>query len=464
MKRLLLGGLVLAFVAGCGSDDGTRATLPVLAGGGGAKAAEMATDARLAAPTRYRFDGDLPELAGHAAAYTLEPGDAAKDRIDEVAEVLGTRTGLDVQEMGGQPWSFSRNEPDAGVASCAADGPCDTPKRPAGLPSRSEAEKQGRELLDRLGVDLDHATVHVDDGFSVWNVMADPEVDDLPVVGMSTSVAIGVGGRIQYANGWLGDPTKGDDYPLIGAQSALKKLQEQQVTTMMMPVCDDTAASCAAPEPMTVDVTEVRLGLQLFSYGEPDEPGYLVPSYVFSTDDGGQLPVIAVEDRYLTKPEEPRSKPVPDPREVPNGDTCSGAASGSGSTGVNGSATATEPEQGGSVEVCGDSSVAAGTDATWSVKSSCGKTMDVDFGDGVHDTVAIGEVTHRYERDGRYQVTFAPVGCSTSVSTEVVVGDSDQPTMTIEPQPAPDEPTKPPAPSPEVQGASVDGQGGAGHE
>jgi hypothetical protein len=58
---------------------------------------------------------------------------------------------------------------------------------------------------------------------------------------------------------------------------------------------------------VVVHVTGVRLGLQLFSTYQPAAPAYLVPSYLFTTEDGGELPVIAVDETYLG----PAPKPVP---------------------------------------------------------------------------------------------------------------------------------------------------------
>jgi hypothetical protein len=37
----------------------------------------------------------------------------------------------------------------------------------------------------------------------------------------------------------------------------------------------------------------------VFSTFERGAAGYLVPTYLFSTDDGGEIPVVAVADRYL---------------------------------------------------------------------------------------------------------------------------------------------------------------------
>ena len=240
----------LAVAAGRDSGSKTPATLPVLGAGGAAKLAAGATsDMRLMRPVRYEARGSLPTLDTEADAYVLGT-DAPSEQIDALTHALGVRgtstktesmwsivdgdQRLDVQRVGGLPWSYS--SADGGVSSSGAvvcgspcppdaqclvaDCPTQEPQRPADLPSKAEAQKLGRDLLAELDVDLAHATVQVEDGFSVWNVSADPEIDGVPVVGMATSIAIGPKGVVAYANGWLATPDKGDRYPLIGTAVA----------------------------------------------------------------------------------------------------------------------------------------------------------------------------------------------------------------------------------------------------
>ncbi|MDQ1431373.1 MAG: hypothetical protein QOF40_1975 [Actinomycetota bacterium] len=370
---------------------------------------------RMRGPVTYEATGTLPVLDAQADAYELPAPVADIERFAALARDLGvdgkvTRTEsgwtigngsdhLDVQRVGGLPWSryradavtVSSGSSDSSVSSgssgssgsgssgsatvvcgspCPPDAKCiapdcaptepapmpePEPKRPADLPAKAEAERIGRALLTELGVDLDHATVAVQDGFSVWTVNADPVVDGRPVIGMTTSVSIGPKGEIAYANGWLGRPVKGDRYPLIGTASALKKLGEDQVRMLgapqemiapaPAPSCDvdapctmpvppecDPAADCGTtpPEPVVVHITGVALGLQLFWGSGPDQPAYLVPTYLFRTDDGSDLPVIAVDPQYLaptpagvepdgTKGGEPASSPpaAPEPTATP---------------------------------------------------------------------------------------------------------------------------------------------------
>jgi hypothetical protein len=394
-----LGGLALAAGRNAGTRTPTR--LPVLGASSGA-AAKMSADAsmamRLRGPVRYEATGPLPALEGEADAYVLAAPKVDLDRFAALAHDLGidgkvTRTDagwsivagmdrVDVQDVAGLPWNRYRADPnccagrpgttvvlsgDASTGSSGSSGsgtivcgsPCPpdakcvapecpteeprAPQRPADLPTKTEAERIGRALLTKLGIDLDHATVRVDDGFSTWSVSADPEIDGLPVIGMTTSVGVGPKGRVADANGWLGEATKGDRYPLIGTTAALKKLGDDQVRILggpqpmiaraqdgdcaadactnmpVRPDCELATVDCPAPEPVVVHVTGVRLGLQLFSTYEPGAPAYLVPSYLFMTDDRNELPMIAVEDQYLGQA--PKPVPVePTPSAVePNG-------------------------------------------------------------------------------------------------------------------------------------------------
>lgn len=471
-KQLLAGGLALALLAGCGSDTDPKA-LPVLTTGAGADdATAMAApesgastaDMRIGGRVEYRYDGELPELDDEAAAWELAVERADTAEIEDLAERLGiegeverTEFGwhvdgddgaqLDVQRAAGLPWNSYVASPGDDVAvssgvACPEDSQTramcvvEEPQRPADLPSKAEAEDIARALLEELGVDLEGATVRVEDGFSVWNVMADPELDGMPVIGMTTAVAVGPKGVVQFANGWLTEPDQGDDYPLIGTEEALEKLQDEQVTTMMgapepmIAECEGgPATDCMVDpvpvdqEPTVVELTDVRLGLQLFGSWDADEPAYLVPSYLFATEDGGELPVIGIEEEFLVPPTEPA--PAPEPGGSGGGSSGSGGGSGSCAGAAAAAEAGAEPSDAGSIEACGPGQVAPGEVATFSVKASCGDSVVVDFGDGTpEDTVPMGEVSHRYEEAGSYEVAFRATACEASVSMTLTVGDA----------------------------------------
>jgi hypothetical protein len=200
------------------------------------------------------------------------------------------------------------------------------PERPADLPAKADAERIGRELLAKTGADLDRAEVRVDDGFSQWMVAADPVVGGLPTQGMASTVAVGPKGAIEFANGWLGDPTQGDDYPLAGVQAGIERLKAgaggwspypggpEPAIARDMPACVDCA-------PQVRTITGVRLGLQFSpvytSDGLPAD-ALLVPAYFFRFDDSEfEQAVIAVADEFLPKPTEVKPMPAPEPAPMP---------------------------------------------------------------------------------------------------------------------------------------------------
>jgi hypothetical protein len=323
--------------------------------------------------------------------------------------------------------------------SCAADA-CGEPmiaQRPANLPSKDEAERIGRKAMAAVGVDLDHADVRVDDSITIWNVMADPIVGGLPTIGLTTSIGVGPDGVVQYANGWLGQPAKGDAYPLIGTAAGLERLNAEQGSTMIAAPnvrCDGCEPS-EPVEPRVVRITGVRLGLQVFSTYERGATAYLVPTYLFSSAEGGDLPVVAVPDQYLGQQQADRPTDAGTPAEP------SGACTGSGT------ATAPGGDPGPQVQVCAPGTAKAGEPVTFSLsgegalRDDCGSPVP-DWGDGTDVAVCdIGcaslppeptklakSLEHTYEKAGTYTATFHFRGCGdasgedqASISTEVRV-------------------------------------------
>lgn len=457
MKRPLAAiVLSVCLFAACGSDASPSALpVQVSAGAGSTKLAapEVASDMSIGG-VEYEVDGDLPELDDEAAAWEVPFESSGPDRVRELADALGvdgdverTEFGwsvvdgsvqLEVQRQAGLPWNLYDARLEMGTmssgAACAPELPCpnsDPPRRPEGLPSKAEAEKLGRARLEALGIDLDDARVQVEDGFSTWYVMVDPQVGGLPVIGMTTSVAIGADGKLAFANGWLAEPEESDVYPLIGTKAALQELRDEQVVMFDAPAgaepmiarCDP-AADCVDPEPMkpqVVRITGVHLGLQLFSSWEQGKPAYLVPSYFFETADGGELPIVGLDEEFFSPPPVPEPEPLPEPGVSggSGGGSCSGSASGGAGD-----------DEGESVSLCGSSAADVGEELRWVVKTTCDQTLSVDFGDGTVETVTAPEVTHTYEAAGRYMLKITPRSCATSASSEIVIGDEPNVTTT----------------------------------
>jgi hypothetical protein len=63
-------------------------------------------------------------------------------------------------------------------------------------------------------------------------------------------------------------------------------------------------------EPITVTLTDVELGLTMV--WDADGVVWLLPAYTFSDADGGQYSVIAIDDSFISLPEElPMPEPMP---------------------------------------------------------------------------------------------------------------------------------------------------------
>jgi hypothetical protein len=170
------------------------------------------------------------------------------------------------------------------------------------LPDRAAAERIARDLLARVGAPMAGIDLRLVQSFDRWSVSALPSVDGKPTSGFLWTASIGAKGQVLSATGWLGVPRPGDVYPLITEQEALQRLRDRQLGG---PIIESGAG--AAP-PVTLQVTNLRLGLQLATtLTRPDAVAtsratYLVPAYFFQI--GGswdnQVSVIAVQDRFLT--------------------------------------------------------------------------------------------------------------------------------------------------------------------
>jgi hypothetical protein len=150
-------------------------------------------------------------------------------------------------------------------------------------------------------------------------VTIDPAVGGQPTAGFAWTVAVGAGGTIRHATGYLATPQPADTYPLIGVEAGFEQLKRlpplgplRWAETPAMEVDPCPAGSklpCAAKPlaPRVATVTGVRLGLQrvpALAKGErPAELAYLLPAYLFDLEGGwtDTRPVLAVPGRFLTR-------------------------------------------------------------------------------------------------------------------------------------------------------------------
>jgi hypothetical protein len=235
--------------------------------------------------------------------------------------------------------------------------PCEAPKPPANVPNKVEAEAKAKALLQEIG--LDPNAYVLDTYADEWGAYV---TGWLLVDGQRTQMAIGFGfgaeGALTSASGFLATPQRGDQYDLVTLDTAVKRLNDTNgywtgyygggpVGIAARGVATDAVATVAgavgsaasgegsvavpstdpglAPEPvptevgtvdttpavtetvpaitepaldvMTVTLTGVTVGLsQLW---DADGNVWLIPSYVFTSADGGQFSVYAIADEFL---------------------------------------------------------------------------------------------------------------------------------------------------------------------
>ena len=361
-ERMLVRAAVAGFAVGVmglaavavtsGGDSPSR--LPALSLGGAEQDKAAAPGSR--GTIEYRVRATLANLAGHARTWRLGRN-VEVERVEALARAFGLDAPatvvadgwtvsaggrvLRVERQPGAPWYFSPSAgetgcvapavepgappvpPDTPVSSdarCAAAEPIVGPKRPAGLPTREQAEVTARAMLAKAGIDVERAVVRVDDGFSQWLVQFDPRVGPLPTYGFGTDVSVGPEGVID-AHGWLAPPEKSDEYPLATTAAGFERLKASpfgigpQPLIAQAPIACDAITGCPEPAPIVRTVTGVRLGLAFVPLADPGADALLVPVFLFDIEDGGiVVPVLALDDDFLPQPAEgpkPSTGPAP---------------------------------------------------------------------------------------------------------------------------------------------------------
>ncbi|MBI5087949.1 MAG: hypothetical protein HZB15_03515, partial [Actinobacteria bacterium] len=367
-------------IAGGGATGEGRSAAPM--------AASEAADSKFAAYINYVYGGDLVDLTAPAASWYFEPGvEPSTDQIAALAAALGVEG--DVRELAadmGSGWMvgpdsyeeptlnvgadvaapytdcelYPPGDPMGDTAAAAESGAtgdttaidtaapmpeCEPTPPPANVPDEATAEQKARELFGSVGIDLDsyELETHADE----WGANV---TGYLVLEGIRTNVTISVGfgaeGAVTWANGYLATPQRGADYPRIGIEAAVQRLNDQSsswmgldtgvaartdiavdavaetaesepavapdATTMPAPAdtmvdpiegacLDDTGSECAPTsievEPITVTLTAARPSLEQL-WGS-DDTVWLLPGYAFDSSDGGIYSVLAVEDQYI---------------------------------------------------------------------------------------------------------------------------------------------------------------------
>ncbi|WP_461036204.1 hypothetical protein [Streptomyces mayteni] len=254
--------------------------------------------------------GELPDAPERASIHRYQDGAVTEEAAAGLAEALGVDG--EVRESSGDTWTAAG--PDAelppltvlrqapgfwtyGGAMSAADPTATESAEPIGA---DEALRAAEPLLSALGLDADTARLNADQvAGSTRTVEAVPLVDDLPTVGLETELQYAADGSLLMASGALALPEPAEDRSTIGAQQALDAYNANPDRAMVapaepqcvgpaepMPPADGEPLECG---PTTEDdkpenaEASAELGLVLH---QSDGAPVLVPSWLFTTDDG----------------------------------------------------------------------------------------------------------------------------------------------------------------------------------
>lgn len=364
----------------------------------------------------FVFDGNMPELSSSAHAWQLPAGtEVDAERVARMAQLLGVEgdvrelpadqgggwmvgaadystANLNVSKDGMLSWWYNPNpaiweNQGGGCVSASSSGseavappdstvpvdtvsidtvpvdtvePCEV-QPPVGVLDGDTATAQAKQLFSDLGYDTSAFEFDVyADEWSAY-VTAYLMVDGLRSP-LTLSVGYGAEGVLTWASGFLGVPQDGGEYPLVGLQSGIDRMNEEggywmgfygpagamvkaaadtavssevvssevvssevvssegstepaaPVPTDSVPVCDP-AADCVEgtlppPEEVTVHLNGAKMALTMV--WDVDGTVWLVPAYTFTSDDGGEYTVIAVDQQFVTLPD-PGLTPEPMP-------------------------------------------------------------------------------------------------------------------------------------------------------
>jgi hypothetical protein len=211
---------------------------------------------------------------------------------------------------------------------------CPEPQPPAGVPDAATAEARARELFAALGLDL--SSYELETYADEWGAYVTAYLRlDGSRTWLSANIGFGAEGAITWAGGFLGQPQRGDDYPRIGVEAAVARLNDQSSMWMYpMSASGDMAASvkvasagateAVAPEALPVEAAPVDTGApselpvdvmpvdttpivvtlsspspSLEMFWAADGTVWLLPGYRFASSDGGEVSVLAVPDEFI---------------------------------------------------------------------------------------------------------------------------------------------------------------------
>ncbi|MGW6286177.1 hypothetical protein [Streptomyces sp. NPDC055107] len=293
-------------------------------------------------PVIYRAAGELPdgpdEAAVHRAKGTVASGDVARlakalgipgsPRTEGTSWVVGDDDGpgalLKVTKQAPGTWTFARSTP---PEPCPPGTMCAN-----GAASEAGGDPVSEKAAKAAAVPVLKATGQDDAALNAGQLMgdvrvvnADPRIDGLPTYGWSTGVQVGPDGEVTGGSGHLKALEKGDAYPTVGADEALKQLNaasrgrgdaERDIGGCATPVPHQGEPKPSDPQcvpsngkraPVEQTVEDAVFGLAL---NHVDGRPTLVPSWLFTVRQapGGPentVTQVAVDPEFIEKPETP---------------------------------------------------------------------------------------------------------------------------------------------------------------
>ncbi|MFC9426118.1 hypothetical protein [Streptomyces sp. NPDC056987] len=300
----------------------------------------------------YRTSGPVP--AADVARLAKAFGMTGAPRSDGTSWKVGTdKDGsgplLRVAKQAPGAWTFAEFGAVPGGDNCLKGTKCPgggggsfAPGSEEGAVGEAAAKKAAAPMLKALGqddADIDASGLMG----AVRVVTADPVIGGLPTYGWSTAIQVSPDGRVTGGYGQLTTPERGDAYPVISAEEALKELNRAADgagpgsgagriggCATPVPLDDGTARTgadvppalpCApksgtAADPHSAEITQAVFGLAAHSV---DGRRALVPSWLFEVaSEDGALPYTvthpAVAPKFLKKA---APEPVPPHKELP---------------------------------------------------------------------------------------------------------------------------------------------------
>ncbi|MFD4155714.1 hypothetical protein ACFWR4_23555 [Streptomyces hydrogenans] len=314
--------------------------------------------------TVYRAEGPLPQGPSSAAVHRPK-GLVTSEEVARLAGALGVEgrpalvgdvwtirpekdgvgPRLDVAREAPGNWTYSWYDGGPAGDTCLKGKACPPPgevKPPAGGSPVSEAAARAAAapVLKALGQDDAKVSATQVMNGSVRVVNADPVIGGLPTYGWSTGLHIGPDGRPVAGSGTLKEPAKDETYPVVSAERALARLNEESKGTGPIGIggcaTDPPAGEPQAPDepgkdapcqtvvdmapPREVPVTGAVLGL---AATDTADGRALVPAWLFTADpaDAAAYTVTstAVAAEFLVPPATPSPEPTPGAPEPSDG-------------------------------------------------------------------------------------------------------------------------------------------------